>query len=82
MEFIDRAVVRSLWGCLFVDWKFLEADGASSDIVVPWDRRVVEKMAVAKGEYSLSCRFRCVEAWKETLSGFFLSLITPTRGLS
>ena len=42
----------------------------------------MEKMTVAKGEYSLSCRFRCVEAWKETLSGFFPRFITPTRGLS
>ena len=26
-----------------------------------WDKRVVEQFDVAKGEFTLSCKFKCVE---------------------
>jgi hypothetical protein len=37
-------VVRSLWGCLHVDWCYLGVRGASRGILLKWYRRVVEKM--------------------------------------
>jgi exonuclease III len=44
MEVINTEVVRSVWGCVHVDWTYLGARGASGGILVMWDRRVVEKI--------------------------------------
>jgi hypothetical protein len=44
LEFVSREVVRSLWGCLHVDWCYLGVRGASGGILLMWGRRVVEKV--------------------------------------
>jgi hypothetical protein len=33
--------VRSLWGCQFLDWCYLPSGGASGDILLMWDRRIM-----------------------------------------
>jgi hypothetical protein len=43
-----------------VDWLYLGSEGASGGILMMWDRRVVEKMDSAMGQYSISCKFRNV----------------------
>ena len=60
MELITRQTVRSLWGCLHVDWIYLGSVGASGGILVMWDNRVVEKLEEAVGYYSISNKFRNV----------------------
>ena len=49
MEVINRSVVRSLWGSQFVDGDFLDVEGYSSGVLLLWDKRVVQKIDVAKG---------------------------------
>ena len=60
LELVTRRIVRSLWGIHHVDWMFLGSVGASGGILLMWDRRVVEKIDEAVGDFSVSCRFRGV----------------------
>ena len=57
MELITRAVIRSLWGGQHVDWSYLGSCGASREVLVMWDTRVVNKMEEAVGRFSVSCKF-------------------------
>jgi hypothetical protein len=61
MEFITRVVVRSLWGCQHVDWCYMGARGASGGILILWERRVVEKMDVCGGRYTIACSLRNID---------------------
>jgi len=56
LEWITRRLVRSIWSCSYIDWLYLGSEGASSGILLMWDRRVVEKVE-AVGHFSVSCRF-------------------------
>lgn len=49
MEVINCSVVRSLWGSQFVDGDCLDMVGDSGGILLLWDKRVVQKIDVAKG---------------------------------
>ena len=60
MELITRGFIKSIWGCQHVDWVYLSLIGASGGILVVWDRRVVEKLEEAVGDFLVSCRFRNV----------------------
>ena len=60
LDFIDRGVVRSLWGVNHVDWLYLGSEGASGGILLMWDHRVVERIDSVVGYYSISCRFQNV----------------------
>jgi hypothetical protein len=60
LECFSREVVRSLWGCLHVDWCYLGVRGASRGILLKWYRRVVEKMKDCVGRFSIACSFRSV----------------------
>jgi len=60
LEFISNSLVRSLWGCHFVDWCYLAFRGASGGILLMWDRRIVEKIDVYVGEFVVACSFRSV----------------------
>jgi hypothetical protein len=44
MEVMSRSLVKSLWGCHYVDWAYLGSVGAAEGILVMWDKRVVEKV--------------------------------------
>uniref|UniRef100_A0A2N9HVH9 Elongation factor P C-terminal domain-containing protein n=1 Tax=Fagus sylvatica TaxID=28930 RepID=A0A2N9HVH9_FAGSY len=65
LEFIDRGIIRSLWGIQHVDWLYLGSDGASGGILIMWDRRVVAMTDSAVGHFSISCKFRNVLDQKE-----------------
>jgi hypothetical protein len=41
---VSRAVLRSLWGCLHVDWCYLGSIGASVRMLLMRNKRVVEKI--------------------------------------
>ena len=60
MELITRAVIRSLWGGQHVDWSYLGSCGASREVLVMWDTRVVNKMEEEVGRFSVSCKFTSV----------------------
>ena len=60
LEWVTRGLVRSIWSCPFIDWLYLGSEGASSGILLMWDRRVVEKIEEAVGLFSISCRFKNV----------------------
>ena len=49
LKWVTRGIVRSIWGCPFLDWLYLGSEGASSGILLMWDRRVVEKLEEAVG---------------------------------
>jgi exonuclease III len=62
---ISSRVVRSLWSCPYVDWVFLGSNGASGGILLMWDRRVVEKIEDAVGQYLVSCKFKTIMDQRE-----------------
>jgi hypothetical protein len=53
LEYISREVVRSLCGCLHVDWCYLGVRGASGGFWLMWERRVVAKMEKCVGHFPL-----------------------------
>jgi len=61
LEFISNNLVRSLWGCPFVDWCYLASCGASGGMLIMWDKRIVEKIDVFVGELVLAFFFRSVD---------------------
>ena len=54
LEWVTRGLVRSIWSCPFIDWLYLGFEGASDGILLMWDRRVVEKLEEAVGNFSIS----------------------------
>ena len=72
IELVSRRLGRSLWGIHHVDWIFLGSIGAAGGILLMWDRRVVEKIDEAVGDYSVSCRFRgVVDLFEWAFSGVY-----------
>ena len=57
---VDRRLIKSLWECPHLDWLSMGSNGASGGILLLWDKRVLEKMDEAAGQFSLSCKFRNV----------------------
>ena len=65
-ECISNRVIRSLWGCHYTNWCCVPSNGASSGILMMWDRRVVKKVEACKGEFVAAVSFRSVHddfAW-------------------
>jgi hypothetical protein len=60
LEFISRRLIRSLWGCAYVDWCYVPSLGASGGILLMWDKRVVNRMEVEVGDYVTTCSFKNV----------------------
>ncbi|KAL4600472.1 hypothetical protein ACB092_11G201200, partial [Castanea dentata] len=60
LEWITRGIVRSIWSCPYVDWLYLGSDGASGDILLMWNSRVVEKVEETLGHFSVSSKFNNV----------------------
>jgi endonuclease/exonuclease/phosphatase family metal-dependent hydrolase len=60
LDFVSNSLVRSLWGCHFVDWCYLASRGASGGILIMWNRRIVEKIDVYVGEFVVACSFRSI----------------------
>jgi hypothetical protein len=46
LEVMSRNVVRSLWGCHHVDWCCLDSRGASSGILIMWDKKVLSDKSI------------------------------------
>uniref|UniRef100_A0A2N9EUU7 Reverse transcriptase domain-containing protein n=1 Tax=Fagus sylvatica TaxID=28930 RepID=A0A2N9EUU7_FAGSY len=75
---VSQGLIRSLWRCRYVDWLSLDSVGASGGIILMWDKRVVDRVDVAIGHFSVSCRFR------EVATGFewaFSGVYGPNRAV-
>ena len=55
LDCIDLGVVRSLWSNRYVDWVAFDAVNTVGGILIMWDKRVVEKLDVMLGKFSVSC---------------------------
>ena len=53
--------MRSLGSVRFLDWKAMNAEGASGGILICWDKRSLDILDWKEGYFTLSCRFRNVE---------------------
>ena len=51
---IDRQLVCNIWGCQYVDWVALDVDQIAVGVLIMWDRRVLEKLEVLVGLFSMS----------------------------
>ncbi|RVX06495.1 hypothetical protein CK203_023651 [Vitis vinifera] len=58
---MSDGIVRSLGSGRFLDWKVVNAEGASGGILICWDRRSLDILDWEEGHFTLSCRFRNVE---------------------
>ncbi len=61
---IDLRLIRSLWGNQHVDWVALDAINTAGGILLMWDTRVVQKVDILVGQYSVSC------FWHGLVDGF------------
>ena len=57
---LNSAIVRSLWGSPFIDWVVLDVVQTSGGVLLIWDKRVVEKIDVSIGQFSVSVLLRGV----------------------
>ena len=53
---MNRQLVCSLWSCPYVDWTVLEVDRTTGGILIMWDKRVLDKMEVMVGTFSVSLK--------------------------
>ena len=53
---MNRQLVCSLWSCPYVDWTVLEVDRTTSGNLIMWDKRVLDKMEVMVGTFSVSVK--------------------------
>jgi exonuclease III len=68
----SRSFVRSIWGCNYVDWCCLDSCGASGGILIMWDKRLVEKVDVCLGEFTLVVSFRnIVDGFEWAFAGVY-----------
>ena len=57
---MDRQLVCSLWSCPYVDWAVLEADRIAGCILIMWDKRVLYKVEVMVGTFSVLVKWQRV----------------------
>jgi len=80
LELFSNCIVKILWGCQFVDWFYLPSSGASSGILLMWDRRIVEKFEAHVGEFVVACSFRnCVDNFTWAFAGVYGPNLDPLR---
>jgi hypothetical protein len=71
---LDLWVVRSLWSNQYVNWVGLDAVNTAGGILIMWDKRVVEKLDVVVGRFSVSCHWRgLVDGFDWVCSGVYES---------
>ncbi|RVX10943.1 hypothetical protein CK203_013310 [Vitis vinifera] len=58
---MSEGIVRNLGSGRFLDWRALNAEGATGGILICWDKRVLEILDWKEGQFSLSCRFKTIE---------------------
>jgi hypothetical protein len=58
---ITNELVQSLWSCPYVEWSYVSSFGASSEILLMWDRMIVSMVEVCQGNFMAACPFRNVD---------------------
>ena len=58
---MSEGIVKSLGSGRFIDWRALNAEGATGGILICWDKRVLDILDWEEGQFSLSCRFKTTE---------------------
>jgi hypothetical protein len=77
---MSRSFVHSLWGCNHVDWCCLDSSGASGGILIMWDKRVVEKVDVCLGDFTLAVSFgNVVDRFVWAFAGVYGRILILTR---
>ena len=61
IQSMSESIVRSLGSGRFLNWKVVNAKGASGGILICWDRRSLDILDWEEERFTLSCRFRNVE---------------------
>ena len=61
IQAMTEGVVRSLGIGRFLDLGALDVSSSTSGILICWDKRTLEVLALEVGQFSVSCRFRNVE---------------------
>ncbi|XP_065622832.1 uncharacterized protein LOC136064694 [Quercus suber] len=61
---LDRQLVCSIWGCPYMDWVALDANQIAGGVLIMWDRRIIEKLEVLVGLFSVFVQ------WKGVADGF------------
>uniref|UniRef100_A0A2N9J584 UBC core domain-containing protein n=1 Tax=Fagus sylvatica TaxID=28930 RepID=A0A2N9J584_FAGSY len=72
LDCLDLRVVKSIWSNRYVDWVGLDAVNTAGGILIMWDKRVVEKLDVVVGSFSISCYWRgLVDGFDWVCSGVY-----------
>ena len=58
---MDRQMVCSLWSCPYMDWAVLDANQTAGGVLIMWARRVLEKLEVLVGSFSVLVQWKGVE---------------------
>jgi hypothetical protein len=61
LDVVDQRLIRSLWGNVYAGWEALPAGNTAGGIILMWDKKVLEKLDVHIGEYSVSCQWRSLD---------------------
>ena len=61
IQAMSDSIARSIGSGRFLDWKAVNAEGASGGILICSDRRSLDILDWEEGQFTLSCRFRNVE---------------------
>ena len=61
LDVVDQRMIRSLWGNVYAGWEALPVVNTAGGIILMWDKRVLEKLDVHIGEYSVSCQWRSLD---------------------
>ena len=61
IQAMSDSIARIIGSRRFLDWKAVNAEGASGGILICWDRRPLDIPDWEEGQFTLSCRFRNVE---------------------
>ena len=65
-------LVRSVGVGRFLNWASVDARGVAGGLLLFWDNRVLEKLDVESGGYSISVRFRnCADGFSRIFSGVY-----------
>ena len=82
LNVVSRGLIGSLWGGRHVDWLFVGSQGASGGILLIWDKRYMQRVDEALGNFSVSCKFRMVSTGVEwAFSGVYGPHNSADRGL-
>ncbi|KAG6635788.1 hypothetical protein CIPAW_11G066600 [Carya illinoinensis] len=80
LKFIDRSIVRSLWGCLHMGWVYLSSKRALGSILLLWDKRVVNLVEEYVGQHLVACSFKNVDdGYKWSLAGVYSPNVDNNR---